>query len=399
MKRHILPTLASVLLGGLLVLGVARLFALRFEAGDVYPPYSSLRSDPLGTRALYEALAGMPGLQLERFFSPTEKLAGHTGETLLVLGLRGDIYVDKGEMIQIKSYVAAGNRVVISLLPTRRGPPKAGSTPTPANEEEESKKEEEEEQEEPLSLGEHLQFSLTYLEPGKSYTAKAEVPVLEPEISWHSTAVFKTDNPAWRTIYAVEGRPVIIERRYGPGSIVVASDSFLFSNEALRDERCPRLLAWFAGDNPRIVFDETHHGIAEDPGIMTLMNRYRLQPLLAVFLVLGALFVWRNALPLVPRKPQPEGSGREIVVGRDASRARVNLLRRSISAADLAAVAVDLWKRSFAHRLESHPGVLDSVDALLADERARRPRERRPLDTYRRIAELLRKRTGKTTFK
>ena len=42
--------------------------------------------------------------------------------------------------------------------------------------------------------------------------------------------------------------PVVIERQYGNGSIVLVADSFLVSNEALRSERHPRLLArLFAG--------------------------------------------------------------------------------------------------------------------------------------------------------
>ena len=45
----------------LLVLAAAslyQLFALRFEAGDIFPAGSSLRSDPLGSMALYQALVG-----------------------------------------------------------------------------------------------------------------------------------------------------------------------------------------------------------------------------------------------------------------------------------------------------------------------------------------------------
>ena len=34
---------------------------LRFESGDVYPVYSSLRSDPLGTRAFYDSLEDLEG--------------------------------------------------------------------------------------------------------------------------------------------------------------------------------------------------------------------------------------------------------------------------------------------------------------------------------------------------
>ena len=39
--------------------GVAHLLVLRFQTGDVYAPYSTLRSDPLGTRVLFESLASM----------------------------------------------------------------------------------------------------------------------------------------------------------------------------------------------------------------------------------------------------------------------------------------------------------------------------------------------------
>ncbi|MGH7970375.1 MAG: hypothetical protein ACREIC_16755, partial [Limisphaerales bacterium] len=48
------------------VAGVFELFELRYAAGDVYPPYSSLRADPLGTMILYESLGRMPRLSVWR---------------------------------------------------------------------------------------------------------------------------------------------------------------------------------------------------------------------------------------------------------------------------------------------------------------------------------------------
>ena len=48
-----------ILLIGLFCLLLVNLFLLRFRAGDIYPPYSSLRSDPLGTKALVKALVGV----------------------------------------------------------------------------------------------------------------------------------------------------------------------------------------------------------------------------------------------------------------------------------------------------------------------------------------------------
>src|SRR5262245_62292683 len=74
----LLPTCVVVL-----VVGIVHLFDLRYDVGDVYPPYSSLRSDPLGTMALYEALAKLPGLEVQRDFSTTNVLPPGTATTYL----------------------------------------------------------------------------------------------------------------------------------------------------------------------------------------------------------------------------------------------------------------------------------------------------------------------------
>jgi len=36
--------------------GMLNLFGVQFSIGDVYPEYSSLRSDPVGSRLLFESL-------------------------------------------------------------------------------------------------------------------------------------------------------------------------------------------------------------------------------------------------------------------------------------------------------------------------------------------------------
>jgi hypothetical protein len=43
----------------------------------------------------------------------------------------------------------------------------------------------------------------------------------------------------WRVLYERGGYPVLIERVFGSGSIVLCSDSYFLSNEALRRERIP----------------------------------------------------------------------------------------------------------------------------------------------------------------
>ncbi|MDD3293771.1 MAG: hypothetical protein PHG20_03695, partial [Geobacteraceae bacterium] len=48
--------------------GVYLLLHNRFERGDVYPPFSTFRSDPDGTRAFYLALGRLPGMEARRNF-------------------------------------------------------------------------------------------------------------------------------------------------------------------------------------------------------------------------------------------------------------------------------------------------------------------------------------------
>lgn len=50
----------------LLLAGFIGVFAHRFESGEIYPHYSSLRSDPLGSRALYESFEDLQSFEVSR---------------------------------------------------------------------------------------------------------------------------------------------------------------------------------------------------------------------------------------------------------------------------------------------------------------------------------------------
>ena len=77
---------AFVVCAVIFAVGLFQLLKLRFEAGDVYPPYSSLRADPLGTMAFYEALERIPEMAVERDFSANNRLPGGKNTTYLHLG-------------------------------------------------------------------------------------------------------------------------------------------------------------------------------------------------------------------------------------------------------------------------------------------------------------------------
>ena len=86
--RKSLPLL--VLLGCTIgfVLGLGHLFRVRFDVGDVYPEYSSLRADPLGTMALCESLERMPGITVRRDYSGSDQLPRGKDITYLQGGVK-----------------------------------------------------------------------------------------------------------------------------------------------------------------------------------------------------------------------------------------------------------------------------------------------------------------------
>src|SRR5436309_3411384 len=105
-------------------LGIGRLFQLRFEAGDVYPPYSSLRADPLGTKALFASLEMLRGITVQRFFEQLDKLREGRRTTLFVFGVQAfDMdYSSENEYKKLEQFMFDGGRIVISFAPVNTKP-------------------------------------------------------------------------------------------------------------------------------------------------------------------------------------------------------------------------------------------------------------------------------------
>src|SRR5436305_6336457 len=66
--------------------GLNRLFSLRFQSGDIYPAYSSRRTDPLGTKALYDSFDRL--LAAERNFRPLLRMDNGRDSAVFVLGVQ-----------------------------------------------------------------------------------------------------------------------------------------------------------------------------------------------------------------------------------------------------------------------------------------------------------------------
>ena len=68
-----------------LAVGLGWLINLRFESGEAYPVGSTVRADPMGTKALYESYADLAALEASRSYVPFDQLESLPNDAALVL--------------------------------------------------------------------------------------------------------------------------------------------------------------------------------------------------------------------------------------------------------------------------------------------------------------------------
>jgi hypothetical protein len=381
------------MVASLFVYGVTHLLILRFEKGDIYPPYSSYRSDPLGTKAFYEALGLLRGLETMRQVEPLQELSGLSKTTLFLFGLQALRFsaVQQALVKALEEGALGGGRIVISFVPTHDEPASPAKEKKQETPQEDAGKENDEEQD--LLDKEYVDLTKRWgVETELSVKVGAEASLSIPErelpssLPWHSTLVFDPQDPAWRIIYTRAEKPVLVERSYGKGSIVLSSDSFFLSNEAMKSERYPQLLSWVCGSHRKIVFDETHLGVSKSPGIATLLRKYGLAPFFISLIVLALLAIWKQTARLVPVYEEEEKA--TVDAGKDAFTGFTNLLRRNLPPDDLLSACLEEWKRSFTHGKQNLSSLLPRIQEIIAADRAQPKKNRNPVQAYRKISAL-----------
>jgi hypothetical protein len=475
--------------------GFATLVGQRFAAGDGYPVYSSVRADPLGTKAIYDSLARMPGTTCERNYKKLDKLTGAAGKTLVLLHVQPESFsssrdVEVGPFTFVKgidgeavmNFAAAGGRVLITLdgqtsnwdvvrraADARRketirekkkdsGNDRKGETGKGADEKRSPKKEDKTPpQKEPSEragevkeLDPDMQDLLAIFSPSKSLRAVLGVKVSQrehlsgdeapekPEVV-PGTTLDARSLPVWRsrstllyedyvddwdikralaedaaagkksgsdskkpappprpkrssasqwTNHALAGGGVVLaERHFSTGSVIVATDGSFMSNEALAREPSPKFLAWLVGDAQQIIFDETHLGTKEDPGIMALARKHNLHGLFVGGLILFALFVWRSSLSLVPAD-ETQDDATQAVSGHGATAGLVSLLKRGIPRGQVMAKSFETWEKTATRRHASMQSRIAAARGMLPP-RVTRVRKGVLSALYQQICEIL----------
>ena len=442
LKSNAIRNATLVLLLVALLLGVIQLFVLRFQAGDIYPAYSSLRSDPLGTRVFYESLANFEHISRQRNYQPLESMKSDAQAVFLYFGAkipRSDSIPEKTAQV-LDRLTASGGRLIFTYLPAYpkdddgsspedqpNGCQAADSQPTgdsphPAHSPQKDAATEpqpscDESKELPagpaasesefVSIREHwgVEFRYADLPEGSDtekkppvFEANSRHPNLPAAVSWHSSLYFQLQDENWRIIYAVAGKPVIIERAMGLGSIVLCADSFFISNEAMRSERHPQLLAWLLGGQATVIFDESHFGIYKVPGVAGLLRRYRFQWFFAALAVVALLFVWKNTAYFVPPPKEDPTGDLETVSAKDYSRGLIALLRRNINRTEILQVCGREWEQTFKSDQRIKPDAIEQMKRILQPESPASAKRPDPVRGYRRISRLL-ERMGSYTIR
>ncbi len=342
--RSLLTSLVFVLAIGAACAGIFWLFSLRFSSGDFYPEFSSLRSDPMGSMALYEALGHLPGIRAQRSYVPFQEWKG-SDTAVLYLGA--------------ETWALMSERVASPVMPVKSPTPMA-----PARKERHLR----EVFEDAARLGNRVIVSLAPV--GRYAFNKAPLAIKEWNLKMESAPgknggnLFFSDATGWNVIHIYHGKPVIIERAFGRGSIVLSAAGYPFLNQTLAEHPEAQLLVQILGPYRRVVFDESHFGVAESGSIVGLMRKYRLTGLLAGMVLFAVLLLWKTATPF-PLAAQYAGAS-DRVAGRDSLSGFTSLLRRNIPASQLMQLGWTEWMHTNGRRLA--PQDAEHVQFLLERE-------------------------------
>ena len=284
---------ALVFLGGLVQLANRQL-----AGGAVYPEFSSLRADPDGGKLLFDALGKLPGITVQRNFLPLAA-SQEQHAAILLIGTTPASLNSESELQTLTELAYAGNRIVLAL---------------------------------------HFERSLSAL----------ETPLLEKNWGVRTATdrsgprghpFFFRESKGW-TALRVSGEKILaMERRFGAGSILLTAESEGFANSAVWAGREMDLISQAIGEYHRVVFDESHLGIAESGSVVALARRFRLMGFAAGLGICALLFFWRSVSGFPPPAPVRAAARSGIT----AQAGLATLLRRHITVKELPAACWRAW--------------------------------------------------------
>jgi hypothetical protein len=381
------------------------LLMMRYSSGDVYPEYSSMRTDPFGTKAFYESLRDCCDLKVSRNFEEFSKIKNNTNSTIIFAGASfpGD-QIPESFFKDLESFMKNGGRLVVTYVPSgffteiQKEIKKEQEEKKKSDEKKnpEKKKPEKSPEEDENALIRFVSLSklwgLKYQEADWDGFRSARLVAdlgLPKVLTWHSPVYFELNGKAWNVIYKQDNHAVLVERKFEKGTLVLASETFFISNEAMLRDRHSELLAWLVGPKKEVIFDESHLGIASNPGVASLARKYNLHGLAGGLLVIALLYVWMSGTSLLPAYKTGSDLEKKAIEGKDSASGLSNLLRRNVPPQQIFPLCYSEWKKSSLMQKQLEEKKVKKVEEFIKEHPER---TKNPVESYNKISEMLKER-------
>jgi hypothetical protein len=350
-RQRLAGTVALILIAIFLCV-LANSVLRRAENSHSYPDYSSLNNGANGTKAFYDALARL-GFDVSRNYGPQYKLAGRRADIFCFGMALSSLPALADETFSGYAPLArSGDRLVLAFDPEAMAPRSVPLSPGKAH-----VRDNDEKALDDLSKNWGIQLEYRKRQVGDPVF---RIPGWD-SVTWR----FSSWSKEWIASNFEQGSPLMLERKFGQGSLLLVADVKRFTNSDLLLHPDVAVLAALPGPRGPVIFDENHLGVANTGTVIGLASAHRLQWILWGLLGLAVLYVWRSSVSFIP---PPGAEGDAAVAGHDGHVALSNLLSQSIPLKALFGKAAEEWNRTQTLRRASR--LLTADDVLRATHTA-----------------------------
>ena len=329
--------IAFILIGLMAALFVAigvQMFKVRAEVNGVYPEYSSFRADPKGYRILFETLSRLPSIHVERSVQPLREVPSGNGKILVMAGLLPS-GAPAEETKLLNDWMTNGGTLLVAFSSRQFDSNEEKNRKDPVPPESKWLRGE---VDKIKSWGVRIFWSKLNL------ATELQSNLFAGLSSWAGHLYIQPTKSDWDVLAKARDLPVVLQRRFGAGKLILLADSYPLSNIALAAHRNAALVSWLFPEHSTVIFDETHFGIVDHPGVMGLARRYGLDGAFVVVLGLAVLYLWASRYSLRPVR-RVRADSEPAVRGAGGNEIFTNLLRRTLPTVDLCTVCLQIWKQ------------------------------------------------------
>jgi hypothetical protein len=333
-KDRLIAFILIGLMAAIFVVVGVQMFKIRAEVNGVYPEYSSFRADPKGYRILFETLSILPSIHVKRSEQPLRELPSGNGKILVVTGLLPSGWRPEETKI-FNNWMTNGGTLLVAF----------SSRQFDSNEE--KGRRDAVPPEDKWLRGEVAKvesWGIRIFWSKQSLVTQLQSNLFADQSSWAGHLNIEPTNSDWKVLAKARDLPVVLQRSFGAGKLVLLADSFPLSNIALAAHRNAALVSWLFPQHSTVIFDETHFGIVEHPGIIGLARKYGLGGAFVAVLGLAVLYLWASRYSLRPVR-RVRADAEPAVRGAGGNEIFTNLLRRTLPATDLCAICLQIWKQ------------------------------------------------------